>query len=69
MFSFVAALTSTKLVNVARVAIWDKNKIIVVVSTGMWGTNVVFLIQGMSYSLLEFIELQLNVVWHQVSWG
>jgi hypothetical protein len=27
-------------------AIWDKKKIIVAIATGVWGINVIFLIQG-----------------------
>lgn len=46
----------TKLINAARIAIWDKNRTIIAVAFGMWGTNVIFLIQGRSRPLPELIE-------------
>jgi len=49
-FQFILAyltLVSSSLLIVLRIiAIWDKNRIIIAVAFGMWGTNVVFLIQG-----------------------
>ena len=46
-----------KLINTARIAIWDKNRIIIAVAAGMWGTNVIFLIQGRSRPLTPVPEL------------
>ncbi|KAI0275777.1 hypothetical protein BGY98DRAFT_990556, partial [Russula aff. rugulosa BPL654] len=46
VLAYLALVCSSFLIVLRIIAIWDKNKIIVVVSTGMWGTNVVFLIQG-----------------------
>ena len=44
LFSSGAAFS--KPIAYARIAIWDRNKTIVVIATGIWGTNIVFLIQG-----------------------
>lgn len=50
VFQFILAyltLVSSSLLIVLRIiAIWEKNRIIIAVAFGMWGTNVVFLIQG-----------------------
>jgi hypothetical protein len=45
----------SKLIEAARIAIWDKNRTIVAIATGTWGTSIVFFIQGKSLppSLLE----------------
>ena len=32
----------------ASIAIWNWKKIVIVISTGIWGVNVIFLIQGKS---------------------
>jgi hypothetical protein len=48
-----------------RIAIWDKNRIIMAVAFGMWGTNIVFLIQGKFYPLPELIE-SLIEIWNGI---
>ncbi len=53
------------LTDAVRIAIWDRNRIIVAFATSIWGTNVAFLIQGKSISLPPAgdQELYSNVVW------
>jgi hypothetical protein len=36
----------------ASIAIWNYNKIILALGASLWGTNIAFLIQGKSLSLL-----------------
>ena len=52
-----------KLMEDTRIAIWDWNKIIVVLVTGVWVTTIAFLIQGKSISLWWGGPC-LNVVWY-----
>jgi hypothetical protein len=40
------------LIEAASIAIWDKNKVVVAMALGVWGTNVVVLTQGTSLPLL-----------------
>ncbi len=48
----------SKLIETVRIAIWDKDRTIVAIATGIWGMNIVFFIQGESLppSLLGMIE-------------
>ena len=54
MVSSVPVLTT--LINAARIAIWERNRVIVAVALGMWATNIIFLIQGRPRPLPELIE-------------
>ncbi|KAF8492448.1 hypothetical protein F5888DRAFT_917715 [Russula emetica] len=44
--AYLTIVFSSLLIVLRIIAIWDKNRIIIAVATGMWGTNIVFLIQG-----------------------
>ncbi|KAI0274134.1 hypothetical protein BGY98DRAFT_96152 [Russula aff. rugulosa BPL654] len=44
--SYLALATSSLMIALRVIAIWGKNRTIVAIATGIWGTNVVFLIQG-----------------------
>ncbi len=52
-----------KLMEDTRIAIWDWNKIIVVLVTGVWLTTFAFFIQGKSI-FLWWGEPCLNAVWY-----
>jgi hypothetical protein len=52
----------SKLIEAARIAIWDKNRTIVAIATGIWGTDIVFLIQGKSLPR-SGIDRELSQLW------
>ncbi|KAF8496141.1 hypothetical protein F5888DRAFT_412077 [Russula emetica] len=46
IFAYLALATSSLLIVLRIIAIWDRKKVIVAFATGVWGINVAFLIQG-----------------------
>ncbi|KAI0274130.1 hypothetical protein BGY98DRAFT_95719 [Russula aff. rugulosa BPL654] len=46
IFAYLAFATSSMLMVLRIIAIWDRKKIIVAFATGVWGVNIAFLIQG-----------------------
>jgi len=48
VFGYLAVAASLLLIVLRTIAIWNKNKIVIVLSTSIWGTFVAFLIEGVS---------------------
>ncbi|KAI0274133.1 hypothetical protein BGY98DRAFT_96042 [Russula aff. rugulosa BPL654] len=46
IFAYLALATSSLLMVIRIIAIWDRKRIIVAFVTGVWGINIAFLIQG-----------------------
>jgi len=53
------------------IAIWNKNKVVIVLSTSIWGIYLAFLIEGSDRSLLPRTkqEILTNMIRYQVSRG
>lgn len=53
------------------IAIWNKNKVVIVLSTSIWGTFMAFLIEGSYHSFLQRTkrEILTTMVRYQVSRG
>lgn len=44
--AYLALAASSLLIVLRVIAIWERNKIIIAIATGIWGTNNIFLVQG-----------------------
>jgi hypothetical protein len=59
------------LIDISSIAIWNRNKAAMAATIGVWGINIVFLIQGKS--LLPLLAGNLkpytNILWYQVPRG
>ncbi|KAF8492838.1 hypothetical protein F5888DRAFT_880283 [Russula emetica] len=48
IFGYLAFVTASLLIVLRIIAIWNKNRVIVTISLGVWMTNIAFLIQGIA---------------------
>ncbi|KAF8496138.1 hypothetical protein F5888DRAFT_1804280 [Russula emetica] len=67
IFAYLALATSSLLIVLRIIAIWDRKKVIVAFATGVWGINVAFLIQGkfLPPSVWGDREPYSNGLWYQ----
>ncbi|KAI0279432.1 hypothetical protein BGY98DRAFT_968908 [Russula aff. rugulosa BPL654] len=64
IFGYLAFVTSSLLIVLRIIAIWNKNKVIIVISFGVWMTNIAFLIQGIARLRSTWLPAQERCVVH-----
>ena len=66
----VTIFRNYELIDVASIAIWNRNKVVVTLAITVWGTSIAFHLRSKSLSLTasaEDLESYTNVVWPQMS--
>lgn len=64
IFAYLAFATASLLIVLRIMAIWNKNRVVVAISLGVWVTNIAFLIQGIARLRSTWVPAQERCVLH-----